>query len=169
MQDSGNSGTVFGNGADCYDPRETQTTTHLRSFSAWLPPRARIILHRPRPKMHFTQKECLEDLRRDGTSIYRVASTCFFVCECGCVLCVCMCVCVWECLAVSVPIILTGHLGSRQGFHGRGTAARFNFAWTLRNGHWDHFCPKTGNKCFACVCVCVWIEAESTVTVQYHW
>lgn len=51
-------------------------------LSAWLPPCARILLHRPRPKMHFTQKECLEDLWRDGTSIYRVASTCLFFCVC---------------------------------------------------------------------------------------
>ena len=24
------------NGADCYDPRETQTTTHLRSFTSYV-------------------------------------------------------------------------------------------------------------------------------------
>lgn len=113
----------------------------------WNPFQAQVLLQRrSRPDMNFTGKnknnECLEDLRRDGTSNYGVASTCF----------------VRKGTHFSnattttwfqSPMISTGRLVCNKVSTGWGTT-KFTFTWTLSNGHWDLFCQN--RNAWFCVC-----------------
>lgn len=162
-QHSGNSGNVFGNmlllGRLLRPTWDTDydTTVTLATSSVHL-----------YPKMHFTRKEHLEDLKRDGTCIH--------------LLCVLLLLFFWQWVK-SVgfnPFNLNRLSFSRQGFHGwenHNKPQRLTSLGPWEMGSSVEKKKLTRSKC----CVCVSVEAGSfkqllvekvasgSSSVRVHW
>lgn len=148
VQDSSNSGNVFGNmpfwGRLLRPTGDTDYNTHLWYFHLVLPA---FIDHVPR---------CISLKRMPG----RLKKRWHFSVQ----RCICVSVCVSRLkrrYGGFSPYNCNRPPAETRFPQARHQTSHFHFSWTLRNGHQDLFCQKTANTCFVCL---VWMQRK---IVQY--